>query len=1680
MPEEHDNKFEKYASILNDVGEEGVPLAERKGVNSKAYFKFKELDKDGQEDSDSGNLVLDGLDMDFSSDEESGEASEKKEEDTSSSEETEETQTDSDDKKTQTEQDIADLLELPVVKVPTETEDYKYDGPVIKEVDDKIVNQLLYDLDQEIDWVDIQQEDRILENQTQDFLDDGEDITNEYVMENYKESDLKRPKIKERRKKIDINALLNDFEDLGIETIDDDDEILDKVDFNENDFKDINLDDTDISDIVEIEEEDEEEKPAEEPITEEPVAEEPITEEPVAEDIQLDDISDDDSLSLDDISDDDSLSLDDISDDDSLSLDDISDDDSLSLDDISDDDSLSLDDISDDDSLSLDDISDDDSLSLDDISDDDSLSLDDDDLITDDLDEITEDKTEDKTEEIFEDLDSDIELQDISDEIDIDTIDTDTTDTDSTDTEELEIDIDETPVTDMLDEDSLTPADVDADKETEELFPEDEMPSLSEDALDSLSEQTDEAPEDEMPSLSEDALDSLSEQTDEESEDEMPSLSEDALDSLSEQTDEESEDEMPSLSEDALDSLSEQTDEEPEISMDDISMDDISIDDDISDEAPEDEMPSLSEDALDSLSEQTDDTSDDETSEFDLAAEEPTIEEPTIEEPSIEEPTIEEPTIEEPSIEEPTIEEPTIEEPSIEEPSIEEPIISEDDITADLFGDPMIDNKEETPKEEDVSESTEEILTEEPIEESKDKSDEEDSLDDIFADEEPTWDIDSEEESTEKDELAAASASSDEDFQITEDSIQEKQEDFEMDINDNISNEQEKENESEFQDFFDSEDKLSDVDDKKTTQEKIDIDTDIENMNETNDLKLTDKQLQKIVENTQKLPQPLPKIIDKIDLPQNELNQMLLLLLNDPNPQKIKDFIEKKTKQKIKLKEAPKKKSEKKKRGLAIHPALKVASILFLLVIIFILLYIGMIAPMMRADKKFEDAYAKITEPNPNKISNKTDDVYTYLEQALQEYPRINLGDDIYYQKAIAKKFILFDKPDEAITVLTGNNDLEKKYPNVSKGALFYDPDDREARILLAKAYTMKNDYEKALTPYGSKGNIIKEQTLPNVNPNINPKLNNKKVVVFHNKGNEEKANNDKYLALGALYLDDDDDIEVLHLIGKTLIKQYDYELLRNPNNKNKIARIYGLLESTYDKIAKLEPTYYVNDFMKLCLIIRDIDPKMSEEKKLHKVKKQWDNIQSKYYEFRKMEAFALVDIAEYYLNYIEKMNIINEDNNRREILDMISNMLKPIINKKLKYPHGIYLMGEVFNAMNDKESAKKRYTRAIMLYESFKKIKPDKEIDIDMAYVNRNLQARMMNGIGETYLYIAESLPKNDNSRADNMKNARIHFLLSQRMDQNQYRAYINLANMIYKTPIEEIYKISKLTKENDRSNIREKRELEKLDVLELLYELGYQKMLEKGIDEKDARYIPILYSLGVVHYYKGVRLINNKDLNKTYEDYFREYDTKIYKKINIDNSNEIKTGYILNAEDYFERAEEYWYKIRSNFTLRFLPNLTTAMGNVSYLMEDYKGAIRYFKNNVEHFEKEREKFIGMRNPIDEYQNHIINQLSNNYNNLGVALYSLAQQKLNPDIARQAIEKFVLADSTKRELNRDASSIQSSVLEKAVYVIENNKEVVEASLLQFASKKVNKRTKRIVRGGVKPRLLTTISYNYK
>ena len=240
------------------------------------------------------------------------------------------------------------------------------------------------------------------------------------------------------------------------------------------------------------------------------------------QDLDEDDIEDDDDLDLDDeddtddIEDDDDLDLDeddtdDIEDDDDLDLDDdddtddIEDDDDLDLDeddtdDIEDDDDLDLDeddtdDIEDDDDPDLDeddadDIEDDDDLDLDDeddtddIEDDDDLNLDEDD--TDDIEDDDDiDLDEDDTDDIEDDDDLDLDEDDTDDIEDDDDIDLDEDDTDDIEDDD-DIDLDEDDTDDIEDDDDLN---LDED-DTDDIEDDDDL-NLDEDDTDDIEDDDD-------------------------------------------------------------------------------------------------------------------------------------------------------------------------------------------------------------------------------------------------------------------------------------------------------------------------------------------------------------------------------------------------------------------------------------------------------------------------------------------------------------------------------------------------------------------------------------------------------------------------------------------------------------------------------------------------------------------------------------------------------------------------------------------------------------------------------------------------------------------------------------------------------------------------------------------------------------------------------------------------------------------------------------------------------------------------------------------------------------------------------------------------------------------------------------------------------------------------------------
>ena len=224
------------------------------------------------------------------------------------------------------------------------------------------------------------------------------------------------------------------------------------------------------------------------------------------QDLDEDDIEDDDDLDLDDEDD-----TDDIEDDDDLDLDeddtdDIEDDDDLDLDeddtdDIEDDDDLDLDDeddtddIEDDDDIDLDeddtdDIEDDDDLDLDDEDDTDGIEDDDDlDLDEDDTDDIEDDDDldldEDDTDDIEDDDDLDLDEDDTDDIEDDDDIDLDEDDTDDIEDDD-DIDLDEDDTDDIEDDDDLN---LDED-DTDDIEDDDDL-NLDEDDTDDIEDDDD-------------------------------------------------------------------------------------------------------------------------------------------------------------------------------------------------------------------------------------------------------------------------------------------------------------------------------------------------------------------------------------------------------------------------------------------------------------------------------------------------------------------------------------------------------------------------------------------------------------------------------------------------------------------------------------------------------------------------------------------------------------------------------------------------------------------------------------------------------------------------------------------------------------------------------------------------------------------------------------------------------------------------------------------------------------------------------------------------------------------------------------------------------------------------------------------------------------------------------------
>ena len=208
------------------------------------------------------------------------------------------------------------------------------------------------------------------------------------------------------------------------------------------------------------------------------------------QDLDEDDIEDDDDLDLDDEDD-----TDDIEDDDDLDLDeddtdDIEDDDDLDLDDDDD-----TDDIEDDDDLDLDeddtdDIEDDDDLDLDEDDTDDIEDDDDPDLDEDDADDIEDDDDldlddEDDTDDIEDDDDLNLDEDDTDDIEDDDDIDLDEDDTDDIEDDD-DIDLDEDDTDDIEDDDDLN---LDED-DTDDIEDDDDL-NLDEDDTDDIEDDDD-------------------------------------------------------------------------------------------------------------------------------------------------------------------------------------------------------------------------------------------------------------------------------------------------------------------------------------------------------------------------------------------------------------------------------------------------------------------------------------------------------------------------------------------------------------------------------------------------------------------------------------------------------------------------------------------------------------------------------------------------------------------------------------------------------------------------------------------------------------------------------------------------------------------------------------------------------------------------------------------------------------------------------------------------------------------------------------------------------------------------------------------------------------------------------------------------------------------------------------
>ncbi len=751
---------------------------------------------------------------------------------------------------------------------------------------------------------------------------------------------------------------------------------------------------------------------------------------------------------------------------------------------------------------------------------------------------------------------------------------------------------------------------------------------------------------------------------------------------------------------------------------------------------------------------------------------------------------------------------------------------------------------------------------------------------------------------------------------------------------------------------------------------------------EHGELDFSDEEMQIIQRNLQQLPQPLSGIatdtIINEKLPINDLKFLTQKLIDDPNQEEIKNFLEDRlnitipTKKTITHTYTPQR--PKQQASSLLKGVIAASFILLALILGYFLAY----KPYSDKKKLYTQGLLDI---------EKGSDHYKSAEKKFLEAQSISDGDIDWINK-YADQFIKQGDVDalyNAHKILLGdeseNKDWYAKYKSRNPGAEDFDskdfkainankkfPDNKETKILIAELFKKKALFSAKLGEWKDVDTYFS---------------------LADERGYKEFLNKHQ------------NDIPILSKQAKLYILWGN--TVKNHSMKVRMENLKIAEDIYLKKIQKIDPDNPIALYGLLDVYLNQRNDKSKEmDFKIDGLYKHIETINPS-----ELDENALAEYA-YYLN------IKNKDKKAISILNRI-------IREGKLYPKAYYYLGLIYDKYDDPGKSLESYIKGLYAYYFIKIGKTGQKVfhekiskgnlneqvialedetirmitDIrnDKDAENNALQAKFFNKIGNNYLRLTKGLRNNvssEKSKKNTLFNiAKKSFLLAQEKNPNDYEPLKNLGDFEYQQAI----------KESDEEDNK------------------------KRFDTAKSYYLNAL-----------ALLIKNQKISNPEHSQIAALMHEAQKKNIQDPYLFYHLGYIFYKLKEYNTSAILFEAINNNPTFLQNQTLNFALGNCYLKQGYYNLAERFYEKVIEYYQDVANNYKDNFDPNSLRQNEVFARLAKAYNNLGVTFHIRAEKSNDKLFMQKALEFYTRANESAKKLHINDIIFQEKINTETLY----------------------------------------------